>query len=149
MVHTSSIDVAGTPRPHHLFAVFDDDESCQRAEYRLYVMEVQTEELHSNDATELEHPATRGVLGRIERFFKGLGGESHMATIYAHHLQRGRVLLSVPVSNSTAAAEVTRVVTDCGGYEVTYFRGWSIQYMSPSQNLAHDLPTHSTTNRDE
>ncbi len=40
MVHTASIDVAGTPRRHHLFAVFDGDEACRHVEYRLYAMQL-------------------------------------------------------------------------------------------------------------
>jgi hypothetical protein len=78
-----------------------------------------------------------------------MGGESNMAKRYAQHLEEGHVVLAAPVSDNETAEKFTRIVTNNGGYEVTYFRDWSIQYMSPTENINRGIPTHSTTNTDK
>ncbi len=146
MAHMASIDGAGTPRRHHVFAVVDDAAACRRAEGGLRRIGLQPEVLLPCEAPALEHPARRaGLYGRLARFCKRLGGESHLATIYARHLRHEHIVLAVPIPALLDAQAAARVITACGGYEVTFFRGWWIEYLSPTENLAHDVPTHSTT----
>ena len=52
-------------------------------------------------------------------------------------------MLAVPARVPDMAREAAGVITACGGYEVTYFRGWWIEYLSPAENLAHQAPTQS------
>ncbi|HVC82313.1 MAG TPA: hypothetical protein VNL35_17635 [Chloroflexota bacterium] len=145
-----SIDAAGVPRLHHLYAVFDEDDACRRAMDALHALGLESEQLRGTDAPLLEHPALgAGILSRLERVIKGVGGERHLAAIYAHHLREGRTMLAVRLPHSATAAEVAHVITANGGYEVAYFRDWSIEYLSPRENVAHGLPTHSGTNTDE
>lgn len=150
MTPLESIDRAGTPKLHHICAVFDHGDAYRRAEHELLAMGIEPEQLLRSDAPALEQPEeASGVIGRMERFLKGMGGERHMAQIYAHHLREGRVVLAAPVSNHETAREVARVITDQGGYEVTYFGTWSVRYLSPKENLDHGIPSHSETNADE
>jgi hypothetical protein len=150
MTKMESIDPAGTPKQHYIYAVFDDEDAYHRAEPALRAIGVEPEQLMKPHASTLEHPSTdAGVLAKVERFLKkSLGGESHMAEIYARYLQEGRIVVAAPVSDQDAAQEITRIITGQGGYEVTYFRTWGIQYMSPQENIDHGVPTHSGSNTD-
>ena len=120
MAHTAAIDGAGTPRAHHVFAVVDDEAAYRRAERGLRRLGMHPEALQPCDAPELERPARRaGLWGKVARFCKRLGGESHLATIYARHLRDGHVVLTVPARLPDMAREAAGVITACGGYEVT------------------------------
>jgi hypothetical protein len=150
MAHAPAIDGAGTPRPHHVFAVVDDAAAYQRAERGLRRLGLQPEALLPGDAPALEHPAPRaGLWGKLARCCKGLGGERQLATSYARHLRAGHLVLAVPTRMPVLAQEAGQVIAACGGYEVTYFRGWWIEYLSPREPRAHDVPRHSTTSSDE
>jgi hypothetical protein len=150
MTPLESIDTAGTPKVHHVFAVFDDGDSYRGAEQALIAMDLEPEQLLRSDASALEQPAgDAGVLGRMGRFLKAIGGERHVAQIYAHHLREGRVVAAAPVSSHELAREVARLLTRQGGYEVTYFGNWSVRYLSPQENLDHGVPSHRETNADE
>jgi precorrin-6B methylase 2 len=150
MARTAAIDGAGTPRRHHIFAVVDDAAAVQHVERGLRRFGMQPEVLLPCDAPALEHPAQRaGLWGKVARCCKGLGGESHLATIYARHLRDGHLVLAVPARIPGLAQEAAQVIMACGGYDVTFFRGWWIEYLSPTENLAHKVPTHSTTSSDE
>ncbi|MDB5074823.1 MAG: hypothetical protein JWO42_1002 [Chloroflexi bacterium] len=151
MTNKASIDNhTGTPQPRHIFAVFDSVDGCKDAVQELNTIGIQAEKLQADDASSLQRPADNaGVLGKFGRFLKGMGGETNMAMRYAQHLQDGHVMLAAPVSDNETAQKVTGIVTGHGGYEVTYFRDWSIQYMSPNENIDRGVPTHSTTNTDK
>jgi hypothetical protein len=142
-----TLDPAGTPRPQHIFAVFDGMKEMEAAAAELRERGIDPEEYQPRDASKLGAPnPEEPVIGKVGRFVKGLGGESHMAERYAHYLQVGHPVLAVPIKDRDAAEQVARLVTKRGGYEVTYFRDWAIQYMSPDENRARGIATHSHTN---
>jgi hypothetical protein len=151
MTNKESIDnQTGTPLPRHIFAVFDNADACAIADKELNTIGIQSERLKDEDAATLQHPAdTAGVFGRVGRFLKGLSGETNMANHFAQHLQDGRVMIAAPASDKETAETFTRIVTSHGGYEVTYFRDWAIQYMSPHEDIDRGVPIHSTTNTDK
>jgi hypothetical protein len=150
MSDKQSIDAAGTPRPGYIFAIFDSQDGASDAKNVLAGMGVVAEAFEPADAEMLKRTSDdAGVVASLRRFLKNMGGESNMATRYADHLARGRRLLAVPVADNAAAEQLTKVLTGHGGYDVTYFRDWSIQYMSPSENIERNEPTHSSTNTGE
>jgi len=143
------IDRAGTPQVNSLFAVFPDNEAYGRAERELQALGLQPEQLRKDDAAMLAGPqAEAGMLGILGRFLKGIGGETNMAKNYVQHLRDDRVVLACRVADEKTAERATRIITDQGGYEVTYFRPLGIQYMSPKENLEKGIPTHAGTNTD-
>jgi hypothetical protein len=144
------INKSGTPAPLHIYAVFDNAEGYRRAEQELIAIGVQPDKLERDDVSALQPPPDKaGPLEKIERFLKGIGGETNMAKRYANYLQQGGTVLAAPVPNNDAVETIARIVTKNGGYEVTYFGDWTIKYMSPSENIDHGAPTHSMTNTDD
>jgi hypothetical protein len=149
MSDKESIDRSGTPRTRYVYAVFDNRDASRDAYTELLSIGIHAEQLDGTDAPSLEHSGEKaGVVGKIDRFLKGLGGESNMATRYAKLLRDGHVVLAAPVPSNELAAAFTHIAASHDGYEVTYFRDWGIQYMSPSENIKHGLPIHSETNTD-
>jgi hypothetical protein len=149
MSDKESIDRSGTPRLRYVYAVFDDQEKSRGAMAELLSIGIHAEQLQGSDASSLQHADEKsGVAGKLGRFLKGMGGESNMAKRYARLLQDGRIMLAASVSSNDLAEAFTHVATSHDGYEVTYFRDWGIQYMSPSENIKHGLPIHSETNTD-
>jgi hypothetical protein len=143
------IDSAGTPQVNSLFAVFPDNEAYGRAERELLALGLQPERLRKDDAAVLAGPqAEAGMLATLGRFLKGIGGETNMAKNYVQHLRDDRVVLACRVADEKTAEQATRIITDQGGYEVTYFRPLGIQYMSPKENLEKGIPTHAGSNTD-
>jgi hypothetical protein len=145
----SAIDSAGTPRDNSLFAVFPDSDAYRAAEPELRALNLRPEPLRKDDASALDSPDSEaGMLGTIGRFLKGIGGETNMAKNYVEHLRNDRVVLACLVPDDQTAKKATRIITEHGGYEVTYFRPLGIQYMSPRENAEKGIPTHAATNTD-
>jgi hypothetical protein len=80
---------------------------------------------------------------------KTIGGEKHEAERYARHIEEGRTVVALAVPSRDEAWSVTRTLVERGGYDVTYFSGWTIEHLSPQENIDHGLPTHTTTNVNE
>jgi hypothetical protein len=146
MAEKSSLDPAGTPRTGQVFAVMDSSDVCGDAKRELTEMGLQFEEFQSEDAPALEQPKGAGMIGTLMRTLKDIGGETNMANLYAQHLRAGKVVLAVQVPDAETAQQVTNIITRCGGYEVAYFRELGIQHMSPTENIEHNIPTHSGSN---
>jgi hypothetical protein len=149
MVSKESIDRVGTPAPRHIYAVFDNAEAYRHAEQELIAIGIQPEKLEGDDASAQQPPPDKpGLLKKVERFLKSIGGETNMAKRYAEHLQQSHIVLAAPVPDVASVEKIAKIVTNNGGYEVTHFGDWTITYLSPSENIAHGAPTHSTTNTD-
>lgn len=146
MAEKNSLDASGTPREGEVFAVLDSPNAYKEAERELNAMGLQPEEFQSDDASMLEQPKGSGVLGAVMRTLKDIGGETNMANMYAQHLKEGKVVLAVQVPNADVALQVTKIVSRHGGYEVSYYRALGIQHMSPTENIEHDIPTHTGSN---
>jgi hypothetical protein len=146
MAEKSSLDVSGTPRTGRVFAVLDGSDVCGDAKREFTMMGLQFEEFQSEDAPTLEQPKGAGIIGTLMRTLKDIGGETNMANLYAQHLRAGKVVLAVQVPNAETAEQVTKIISRCGGYEVAYFRELGIQHMSPTENIEHNIPTHSGSN---
>jgi hypothetical protein len=143
-----AINKAGTPQHDHVYAVFDHMEQAHHAIQALSTQGIQAHHLNGGDAAHLLREAV-DPLGKAERLVKRIGGETHEAERYAWHLEQGRIVLAVRVEHKEAADAATQTLKQHGAYDVTYFRGWAIQYMSPLENTQHGLPTHSLGNRNE
>jgi hypothetical protein len=144
-------DAAGTPKTGHVYAVFDGQREAQQAEQALAQRGMQPKTLERQDAAHtLQAPREEaGIVGKLERLVKGIGGESNEAKRYATYLEQGRVVVAVPVADRDTALRIARTLTEHGAYDVTYFSGWSIEYMSTESDAKRGLPTHATTNVDE
>jgi hypothetical protein len=131
--------------------VFDNETDLAAAELELVAQGIQTEIFDTIDAQNLREPAHEaGITGKLKRGVTNhLGGETHMAERYARYLDEGSLVVAAKVPDSETAIKVAQAVTQHGGYEVTYFRDWAIQYMSPTENIAHGVSTHSNSNLDE
>ena len=142
-----AIDIAGTPQHDHVYAVCDHEGQARQAMQALTTQGIQVHHLSADAAHLLLEPTH--PLGKAERLVKKIGGETHEAERYARHLEEGRIVLAVRVEHKEAADAATQTLKQHGAYDVTYFRGWAIQYMSPLENTQHGIPTHSLGNRNE
>jgi hypothetical protein len=137
----------GTPRGRHLFAAFEDEAAARRAEQQLAAEGVEFIHLHGAvDADGLKHCTAHSPLWKLERFLKNIGGESHEAQRYAKHLEKGQVVVALPVHDRASAVEITYKLLQNGAYDVTYYAGWTIEHTSWEADSQRGLPTFTTSN---
>lgn len=151
MAKQSVIGDAGVPREEQLFAVFDDEMGAHAVEAALRGQGVEVQRLRPGiEGRALAgEDAPQGVLGKLERLAKRIGGESHEAERYAGHLDAGSVVLVMHASDRETAVRLADLLVSHGGYDVTYYHGWGTEYMSNDANQAHGVPSHTTTNVEE
>ena len=142
---------AGVPREEQLFAVFDDESEAHAAEEALSLLGVEVQRLRPaiEGRALAGEDAPQGLLGKLERLAKRIGGESHEAERYASHLASGRTVLALHASDRDMAMRFADLLVSHGGYDVTYYHGWGTEYMSTEANHAHGLPSHTNTNVEE
>ena len=144
------VNEAGTPRRNHVFAVFDHASMALQAEKALEEKGIRSQRLQgTEDADALQSPdQSAGIVRKLERIVKFVGGESNEAKRYASHLEQGRIVLAIPAPDRDAALQARDVLIRYDAYDLTYFRDWAIEYLAPEANTRRGLPDHSETNTD-
>ena len=147
------VDAGGTPERRNIYAVFDHEEQAREAERALSTLGVPTQRLGhspaSGDLSESKKDA-EGFVGKFTNWIKGYGGEDMEAKRYSVHIDAGRVVIAVPAESQDNAQDITRVLTQHGAYDVTYFSDWTIVHESPAANARHGMPTYeAATEADE
>lgn len=153
MADAKPIDPAGMPEERFLYAVFDRSEDAQVAKMAISALGApQAWLLQGPEAAgRLRQEHGDGGLGaKIMRAVKDVGGEDLEAERYAIHLDHGRAILAVRCADSAAAEKLTPALLQHGAYDVTYFGAWTMQRLSPGENVEHGLPTYeASTGADE
>lgn len=151
MAQQDVVDTGGTPRTGSLYAVFDNPDQAYQAEQALAALGMQVRVLaEDTEASVFAQPEkSSGLVGKLARSVKVMGGEKHEAERYARHIEEGRTVVTLQAGDREAARGMARTLLDHGAYDVTYFSNWTIEYLSPQENIDRGLPTHSTTNVDE
>jgi len=150
------IDIWNAPPPMQTAAVFravHGEEQAREAEQALSALGVPTQRLGhspaSGDLSESKKDA-EGFVGKFTNWIKGYGGEDMEAKRYSVHIDAGRVVIAVPAESQDNAQDITRVLTQHGAYDVTYFSDWTIVHESPAANARHGMPTYeAATEADE
>lgn len=151
--HDASVDSAGTPRNHHLYAVFDAEDRGRKTAGDLEASGLQVQVLHgTDDAHQLRAADAPGHSGgptaRLSRLVKRLGGETAAAERFAVHLELGRTVLAIETESRKTEELVDRLTKD-GAYDVIYFTMLGIEYLSPTENAAHNIPAEGEVSADE